>query len=302
MDILIIKSFFLKYLLLPLLAIILVVVLGYVKKKSAVIKNKTLIVYILVAALCLALPGFLGFSGNMFNPYWYLLAVIIYLFLGVLHVNLMDRYFKHPDKSNAYIILFKCLVTLICMLLGAYLFVYAFMWLSPYDGYAYMAATGMLIFIVPLSFYYCYLQFMNIPFDIYKTWQHTPGQKPVDFEGIDYNKLMVVNLELTKNIEDGNRFRIKAKSLSKGISFGDWFYRVIDDYNHRNPNNGIQLLNDEQDPYSWIFYTKKSIFHFRRFIDFEYDISDNGINENDTVICKRVMQNEVKEENVIVLK
>lgn len=302
MDIVVIKSFFLKYLLLPLLVLILVGVLAYCKKKVSAVKSKTLIVYILVAALCLALPGFLGVYGNMFNPYLYLFAMVVYLPLGILNVNLLHKYFNKSSAkvSLAFSIFFEALISVISMLLGGFIFFLIFNWLSPYDGYAPMAATSIVIFIVPLSFYYCYLHFISIPFDIYKTWQTTPGQQPVDIEGVDYNKLMVLNFELTKRIEDGNRFNIKAKAPAKDITFGDWFYKVVYDYNHRNPDTVIHLADANQETYSWVFYIKKSIFHFRRFIDFDTDISANQITEHSIIICKRVSKN--IEDNTTTLK
>jgi hypothetical protein len=110
--------------------------------------------------------------------------------------------------------------------------VYRIGWVSVYiafqldeqrTGYAVMAATSMLIFVVPMVFYYCYIQFISIPFDIYKTWRYSPEQKLPDFEGADFDRLMVLNVELSKNLEDSNRFRIKAKTLPTGVTFGDWF-------------------------------------------------------------------------------
>lgn len=297
MEIAVVQSFFLRYLLMPLIVIIMAAILMQMRKRVPKIKTRKLIVYLLVAALLLAIPGFLGFTGNLFNPYWYLLAMIYYGLLGALHVNLLKSIFKDVEKSLTFIIVFETVLTVAGMLLGAYLFVYIYDWMSAYEGYAVMSATSILIFIVPLVFYYCYLQFMNIPFDIYKTWQMDPYKQPVNFDGVDFDRLMVLNIELTKNIEDGNRFRIKAKTIPEGVTFGDWFYRVIDDYNHKNPNATIKMLNENEESYSWIFYTKKSVFHFRRYIDFEQDITQNKIIENDIVICKRVIQHE--EEDVV---
>jgi hypothetical protein len=297
MDIFIIKNFFLKYLLMPLIVVLLVALLGYLRKKvSAVIKNKTLIVYILVSSLCLAIPGFMGFSGNTFNPYWYLLAMVIYLLLGILNSNLLPHYFGIQEKkSAAFSIFFNSLITITSMLLGGYLFYYIFNWASPFPGYSLMAATSMFIFIVPLSFYYCYLQFMEIPFDIYKTWQYHPNQKPVDFEKITGGKIIILNIELSKNIEDGKRSSINVKAIDRNVSFGDWFFSMVDAYNHKYPDSIIYLNNSEHEPYSWIFYTKKSIFHFRKFIDFEQSISSNGIAESSIIICKRVIRHEQAE-------
>ncbi|NAW50024.1 hypothetical protein GNY06_00985 [Elizabethkingia argentiflava] len=295
-----IKSIFLKYILLPLIVIILAVALGYLKKKTPKIKGKVLIVYVLVAGLCLALPGFLGFSGNNFNPYWYLFSMLIYLLLGILHVNLVSRYFNDPAVPLGFLSIFESLITITCMLVGAYLFFLIFNWISPFKGYAVMAATSISIFIIPLAFYYCYIQYINIPFDIYKTWQTPSEAETIDFEKIEFKNLLLLNLELSNTVENGKKSRIDAKAPSEGISFGDWFYRVMIDYNWKYPHNTIQLQNTEKEPYSWIFYTKKSIFHFRKFVDFDKSMLENNITERTTIICKRVINYEL--ENIKTLK
>ena len=295
MDIVVIKGVFLKYILLPLIILLLALVLRYMKKRTPKVKGKVLIIYILLASLCLAVPGFLGVSGNQFSPFWYLFSMLLYLLSGILHVNLLSTYFNDPSRSLWFILLFESLITLTCMLLGGYLFYLIFNWVSPFEGYALMAVTSMVIFVVPLAFYYCYIQYINIPFEIYKTWRHTMNDATVDFGRIEFGRLLLLNLELTKTVADGQRSRINAKAPSDGVSVGDWFYRVVDDYNHKYPNSTIHLLNPEMDPYSWIFYTKKSILHFRKFIDFDKTMSENNITEHTTIICKRVINNEIED-------
>lgn len=297
MEISSVKGIFLRYILMPLIAIIMMVILGVIRRNKPAIKIKVIIVYVLLCSLCLALPGIFGFTRNLFNPYWYLIAQVIYLIFGIIHVNLLHRYFKKHIESLAMSILFESILSLTCIALGGYLFTLLFNWMSGGLGYAVMAATSMLIFVVPMVFYYCYIQFISIPFDIYKTWKYSPEQKLPDFEGADFDRLMVLNVELSKNLEDSNRFRIKAKTLPTGVTFGDWFYRVVDDYNHKNPGSIIHLSDEGNDPYYWIFYTKKSFFSFRKYIDFDQDITTNSISENEVVICKRVIQHE--EEGVV---
>jgi len=294
MEIITLKSIFLKYLLLPLLVIILGGILIYCKKKVPSIKTKTFILYILIAGLSLSLLGFLGVYGNMFNPYLYLFSMVIYLLLGILNVSLLHKYFNKAvaAESLSLAIFFEVLISIISMILGSYLFFHIFNWVSPYGGYAGMATTSIIIFIVPLSFYYCYLQFISIPFDIYKTWQSTINQHPVDIESINFDKLLVLNIELTKTVKDGQRSNIKAKAPASGMTFGDWFYKLVYDYNHKNPDATIHLTDEEHTPYLWVFYTKKSFFHFRRFVNFDKDIANNKITENSLIICKRVAMNE----------
>jgi len=287
-----VKEIFLRYLLMPIIAGILIFILSVIRKNKPAIKIKHIILYVLVAGLCLSLPGFLGFSGNLFNPYWYLFSQVIYLGLGILHVNVLHHYFrKHIDKLWLSI-LFESILTITCILFGGFLFTLIFRWMSDDLGNPYMAATSLMAFIVPLVFYYCYIQFISIPFDIYKTWRFDPEQKPHNFQGADFDKLMVLNVELSKNADDQQRFIVKAKTLPEGITFGDWFYRVIDDYNYKNPNSTIQLMDADNEPYYWIFYIKKTFFSFRKYVDFEQDIAANKITENQTIICKRVVRHQ----------
>lgn len=292
MEVSSIKGIFFRYILVPLLAVIMMVILGVIRRNKPAIKIKVIIVYVLLCSLCLAIPGFFGFSGNLFNPYWYLISQIVYLLLGIIHVNLLHRFFKKHIQSFGLSVLFESVLSITCVLLGIYLFIIIFRWISGGQGYPEMSATSALIFFVPMVFYYCYIQFISIPVDIYKTWRYSSDQKPPDFEGADFDKLMVLNVELSKKLEDTNRFRIKAKTLPSGVTFGDWFYRVVDDYNHKNPKSIIHLSDEERESYYWIFYTKKSFFSFRKYIDFEDDINSNNISENEVVVCKRVIQHE----------
>ncbi|WP_313376262.1 TssN family type VI secretion system protein [Chishuiella sp.] len=287
-----IKTIFFKYLLMPIIVAIMVFIMSLIRKAQPAIQVKHIIVYVLVSGLCLALPGFFGFSGNLFSPYWYLISQIIYLILGILHVNLLHQYFrKHIDKIWLAI-LFESVLTITCLVFGGFLFTLIFKSIGNGLGNPYMAATSIFTFTIPLVFYYCYVQFISIPFDIYKTWRYDPDQKPFNFEGIDFDKLMVLNVELSKNIDENKRFLIKAKTLPTEITFGDWFFRVVDDYNFKNPNTVIELLDSNKESYYWIFYVKKSFFSVRKYIDFEKDVSTNQISENQTIICKRVIRHQ----------
>ena len=117
MELVVVKAFFIKYLLAPLIIALLAVTLGVLKKKVSSIKGKTLIIYILITGLCLGILGVLGVANNTFSPYWYLFAMVIYFFLGILNVNLLHQYFKHNNKSLAFAMLFEGLITLTGMLL-----------------------------------------------------------------------------------------------------------------------------------------------------------------------------------------
>ena len=110
---------------------------------------------------------------------------------------------------------------------------------------------------------------------------------------------MVLNVEFTKKLQDGHRFSVKAKSPA-GINLCDWFYKFIDDYNIKYPKDPIEIRNEKQDFYTWIFYAKRSFFHRRKYLDFERTIKENKITEKMNIICKRVI--EQQEEKVISIE
>lgn len=297
-----IKGIFLRYILMPLFAVIMMFIMVRLRKNKPAIQIKHIIIYVLLCGLSLAIPGVFGFMGNLFNPVFYLIAAIIYLGLGILHVNLLHHYFRKHFTSNTKSIIFEVILTITCVGIGGYLFTLLFKWISLEQGNPYMAASSLISFIIPLLFYYCYIAFISIPLDIYKTWRYDSSLKPYDFRGVDFDRLMVLNVELSKNSEDQKRFRIKAKTLPDGITYGDWFYRVVDDYNQKNPNARIQLTDQNNSSYYWIFYIKKSFFTSRKYIDFEKDIATNKIAENEVIICKRVLnhQEEDDKEKLII--
>ena len=289
-----IKAFFLAHLLLPTVLLVLVFPLAYLQKKMPFIKSKEVIFYVLFSGLILALPGLLGFSGNTFNPYWYLLASLLYFLFGLIHVNQLSKRFRGQDVPLRLSKAFEIILTVFILLLGVYLFTYIFDWLSPFKGYAYLSARSSVAYLIPLFFYYSYMQFLQIPYSIYKTWNYEVNKPVIDFDGVDLKQLRVVTLELAKNVQDGNQFRIKAKTLTTGVTFGDWFQKVLEDYNFKNGMNTIELQQEDGTYYHWIFYTKRSFFHLRKYVDFELDIAQNKIRENEVISCRRVVENEQK--------
>ncbi|MFC6269738.1 TssN family type VI secretion system protein [Frigoriflavimonas asaccharolytica] len=291
MDLGSIKGIFLRYLLMPIFAFIMIYIMTAIRKGKPDIKIKTIIIYVLLNSLAFMLLGVLGVSGNLFSPYWYLFSMFICLGLGILHVNLLHHYFRKHFDIMWKAILFDFVLSITCLLVGGYLFSFVFNFVGKGLGNEYMAATSLLIFIVPLVFYYTYIQFISIPFDIYKTWQFDPEQKAYNFKGVDFDQLMVLNVELSKIVDDQQRFNIKAKTLPTEITFGEWFFRVVDDYNFKNSNSKIELFDETGKAYYWIFYVKKSFFSMRKYIDFEQDIISNKLTENEYVICKRVIHN-----------
>jgi hypothetical protein len=282
-----IKTVFLQYLLMPLFAIIAGSFMVVMKKKNQLLGNRKLIVFLLLYSLLMAIPGFFGFLENSFTPWYYMATQIIYLLMGIAFVHFYDHYIK--KDITQYKALFQLSVMLVIVLLGGYLFAVVYNLFNQAKN-GYIAVTSMLTFFLPLVFYWTYAAFIAIPFEIYKVWEYPKGMvDEISFDGQDFNKLMVLELEFSRQPDDVDRLRVKAKAPAD-IPFGEWFRKFIDDYNYKFPNSTIVYRKDDGNMHGWVFYSKPSFFHRRRLLDPEQTISQNNIREHITITSKRVIE------------
>ena len=282
------KGLFVRYILFPLIALVFLGITALLKRKNQLLNNKTLIVFILLTSLVLAVPGLFGLTGDVFSPYYYLGAQAIYLLVGVVYVQLLMHYFH--TKVTRYRMAFYVTVTLTNLTLGGFLFSLLFNLLAQ-THIGIVAATCMIPFILPLLFYWAYTAFIDIPYEIYKVWHYNAYEEEVSYDGLDFNRLMVLDLEFSRRPEDVDRLKVKAKA-PKDVTFGSWVKKFIEDYNYKFPNNPIVHADADGESHGWIFYVKPGIFRLRRYVDPDANIVQNRIRENYTIVFKRVFQTE----------
>ncbi|WP_462267403.1 TssN family type VI secretion system protein [Mucilaginibacter sp.] len=288
-----VKSFFIRYLLFPVMFAIGTTVMSIINKKNKVLANTRLIVIMLLTAIALGIPGLLGFLDLQFMPWGYLGCQFIYLCLGIVYVWLAGVYYEEELLNRRW---FFFICTLLACLLGVYLFKLGFNWLNNL-GYGLWAATSVVAFLVPVLFWWAYIAFLNIPMEIYKIWQYPVVPADISMEHLDFNHLLVLELDLYKNTHDPEPLKVKAKA-PRNMNFGVWFQKFIDDYNLKFPNSTVQYKLDDGVSYRWIFYIKPSFFKQRQFIDPDLNIEENHITEKYTIYAKRVSEIESTRERV----
>jgi len=277
---------FMRYLFFPLMAGIMAVVYGVLRKKNALLQNRKVIVFVLLSALVLGLPGFAGLLGVNFGTGVYLAFQAMYVVLGMIFLRMLLR--RVSEKATKYKRALEASVTLIVMLIAMYVFSLLFNLFDPLKG-GLWAATCVVPLLVPLLFHWSYQAFLDVPPEIYKVWQYSYDRPELDLDGIDFNRLMVLEVEFSRRVMDESLVKVKAKAPA-GVSYGDWFQKFINDYNFKFPENIIQPTDEYQQPYSWIFYMKPSFFRSRRYLDPDLTIADNKVQEAKTIVCKRVIQ------------
>ncbi len=281
-----VQSFFIRFLLFPLIFIVSTAVLSIINKKNQFLNNKRLIVSVLVIGIILAIPGFLGFLNFNFMPWGYIICCIFYILTGTIFVYLLTKYYPKELLDRKIFIFFA---TLVSAILSVYLYQLAFNWLSSVR-FGWWGAGSITWFFVPLMFWWAYVSLLSIPSEIYKIWKYPSTPLDINMDHVDFNKLLVLELELYKKSSDPEPLKVKVKA-PENMNFGIWFHKFIDDYNLKFGKNPVEFRDEYQDGYRWIFFIKTSFFKRNIFIDPDLDITENGISEKMTIYAKRVTEN-----------
>ena len=279
-----VEMLFTRYLFLPLLALVLVFLFGLIRKKNALLSNRKVILFALTSALLLGLPGLVGIAGAYFSTTSFFIFQVVYALLGILYIRLLLRYVSQDTQQYTKVV--ETLVSLFVVALGMYVFSLIYNYFHPVKNGLFIA-TCVIPLLVPLLFHWAYGAFLEIPPEVYKVWQYQPHAQELDLEGVDFNRLMVIEVEFSREATDENLLKVKAKAPAE-VVYGDWFQKFISDYNSKFSGSPISFIAPDHSSYTWIFYAKPTFFRKRRYIDPDLSIAQNKIREDKTIVCKRV--------------
>jgi uncharacterized membrane protein YuzA (DUF378 family) len=294
-----IKSVFTSYIFFPLMAAIMAVILAILNKKNKIMSNRRLMVALLLTGLVLGIPGFMGALDLNFMPWGFVLCQLTYLLLGILAVYLLSRYNPDAVEKQKGMTFF---MGLIACVLGIFLFKLAFNYFNELR-YGWLAGTSVLVFLLPLLFWWMYMAMLSIPAEIHHVWYYPAQSFYIDLDHLDFDRLKVLELELYKTAEDTTPLKVKVKA-PPNMEFGVWFKKFIDDYNQKFPNSTISYASDTEGAYGWIFYLKPSFFSRKAYIDPNQSVEQNQIREKYTIFARRVTtlyQEEGGEDRVVIL-
>ena len=284
-------SFFVKYLLVPLLAVVMLFVvnkLAGIKKK---IQVKKVIIFVLIVVLILTLPSLFALLKNEFVWGGLILSIISYLILGIgLVYYVKSSYyaktlgFEDDLQDKAIFFLVLC----IAMLVSAWAYYLFFNLLSTLP-YASTAMFIVLWFIMPLLYVTArdyYLKFAPV----FRTpWVVKSDATDSSYwERVDTFNLIQVTVRIKKT-PDAENYSSYVVKLPMEVPIGKWFDRFIEDQNVHFPESPI-LTKDEDEDIGWVFYTPKwfTIPLFVRFLDPENEAYDNRIKNRQIIYIRRV--------------
>ena len=284
-------SFFVKYLLVPLLAVVMLFVvnkLAGIKKK---IQVKKVIIFVLIVVLILTLPSLFALLKNEFVWGGLILSIISYLILGIgLVYYVKSSYyaktlgFEDDLQDKAIFFLVLCIV----MLVSAWAYYLFFNLLSTLP-YASTAMFIVLWFVIPSLYVTArdyYLKFAPV----FRTpWVVKSDTTDSSYwERVDTFNLIQVTVRIKKT-PDAENYSSYVVKLPMEVPIGKWFDRFIEDQNVRFPESPI-LTKDEDEDIGWVFYTPKwfTIPLFVRFLDPENEAYDNRIKNRQIIYIRRV--------------
>ena len=284
-------SFFVKYLLVPPLAVVMLFVvnkLAGIKKK---IQVKKVIIFVLIVVFILTLPSLFALLKNEFVWGGLVLSIISYLILGIgLVYYVKSSYYAKTlgfeDDLQDKVIFF--LVLCIAMLVSAWAYYLFFNLLSTLP-YASTAMFIVLWFVIPLLYVMArdyYLKFAPV----FRTpWVVKSDTTDSSYwERVDTFNLIQVTVRIKKT-PDAENYSSYVVKLPMEVPIGKWFDRFIEDQNVRFPESPI-LTKDENEDIGWVFYTPKwfTIPLFVRFLDPENEAYDNRIKNRQIIYIRRV--------------
>ncbi|ARK12339.1 TssN family type VI secretion system protein [Fibrella sp. ES10-3-2-2] len=279
-------QFFLTYLLIPIATLVMATILAAINQKKALLSGRKLLISVAQFTLPMALAGLFGMIDLWFMPLYYLLMAVVFLVEGMLYVRQLRSLMGDEHRTEP---LFVSLLTILILLMGGYAFGWVFNYFSTLK-YGFWAATCVIPFAVPLVFARTYDALLAIPNEVHKVWYYPRQAREIEFEGVDYYRLMILEVELRKdpaNLTEGP-VKVKARATQE-LSFGLWFQKFIDDYNYKFPNDPIITETPDKVTYGWLFYyVRPSLFSLRRYIDFDVSVAKNRLNERHTIQAKRV--------------
>lgn len=279
--------FFLKYLLAPLASMILIFIMSALKSVKQKLSVKKVIIFSLLAGLCLGLPSLFGLLRNEFVWGGLILTVISYVLLGMLFLKVLKK-FTYSDKDNSNTTLEILLILTSCVI-GMWIYYLVFDWVSGELPYTTWAMTTVLWFIIPYFVHSSFIFFREIQPPIYELWKVNQSSFNRNYwDTFDSFNSKIVRVKIKRNIGDVNYTTLSVR-LADGISIGDWFDWLVEDQNKRFPQAKIDLRMENPDS-GWIFYTSKwfSFPLFIRLLDPRQTGIENKIEKNQIIYIKRV--------------
>ena len=259
-------------------------------KRIKVLKKYGLasIIYILLISILLAFPTLFNLFGLSFSEILLLVcAQVFILIIGILHVafapSALPWYKVQPFNLQ--------LLYIISILFLAFFFSNLSLTDLQKQQLPLVWYISLLWFLVPILLNRTVEELLKVPPKEFKLWYYPVNQNIDDPSDEELENPIVISFIFKKNQHSNELTTFRAKA-PVGMKIGRLFYFFINDYNDRHPEGSIPYLDDNNEPYGWIFKKVRSrLFGLTEVIDPDSSVYSNEIRENDLLYCRRLYKN-----------
>jgi hypothetical protein len=252
------------------------------------------IVYVLLISILLALPTLLNLFENTFsNMVLLIIAQVFILILGILHVRLTPATLPwYKDQTFSMQLMF-----VVCILFLAYFFCNMSLSFLVSPKLRIVWYLSLFWFLIPILLNQTVEELLKVPPKIFSQWYYPLGQNIEDPSDDELDNPIVISFVFRKNENSPELTTFRAKA-PVGMKLGRLFYFFINDYNSRHPEGMISFLDQNREPYGWVFMkVKNKFFNLKEAIDPEMSIYANEIRENDILVCTKISANEINKQS-----
>ncbi len=269
------------------IALILTMFLGQ-KAKNFKTHRRKFFLMVLGVAMTYVIVVFIAENPFMEDePYsQYLLYQFTSLGVGAFLVYAYRKFFDMFENQSVWV---EFLYNLVVCAYSAIPFCLVYVFLNT-NTLLYLNLTHFFCVLIPTAVYHSFNLSLTIPEKIYKTW-HFP-ENFIEMAGVsdeEMKDLVVFTLLVYKNEESAVYTTFRAKGPTR-LDFGRLFYNFVLDYNYRHPDDEIMYEHPDGTPYEWAFFLQSKWYERNKYVDPDFPLYMNGIEENSVILCLKDYQ------------
>lgn len=147
--------------------------------------------------------------------------------------------------------------------------------------------AAVLVFLVPGFFWQSFRAWVAIPFRQYKLWYFNPLAPAPDLSRMDLDHFMVVHFWMTRRYGETLYHDFSSKAPYQ-MRLNDLFAIFLADYNQLKPDQALQYLDGQGQPFGWLFYAKRPWWRPRKYYDPDFTFQDNFLRQGNIIVAQRV--------------
>ena len=142
-------------------------------------------------------------------------------------------------------------------------------------------------FLLPYFFGESYRAWLIVPHKQYKLWRFNPLAPGPDLARMDLSHFMVVHFLMTRRFGESLYHDFSSKAPYQ-MRLSDLFFIFLSDYNKLKPDQALQYVDNQGQPFGWLFYAKQPWWRQRKYFDPDYTFQDNFLRQGSIIVAQRV--------------